>query len=56
MHPESDLPALTAIFATVVVAIMTAFLLIAAISPSISIDIPGISGCRGGQCGPGGGD
>ena len=55
MNPESDLPGLAAIFATVVAAILSAFLVIAAISPNVNIDIPGISGCSG-PCGPGGGD
>lgn len=51
MHTtESDMPALMAIFATIVGAIVVAFLMIAAISPNVNVDIPGISGCRGGQC------
>ena len=56
MNAESDLPLLTAIFAAVVAAIVVAFLVIAAISPNVSIDIPGVSGCRNGACGPGGAD
>ncbi len=55
MHThESDSPGLAAVFATLVAAIVTAFLVIAAISPNVNVDIPGVAGCRGGQCGPSG--
>ncbi len=40
--------------ATVTVAV-TILLLFAALSPQISVDIPGVSSCRNGACGFGGG-
>lgn len=44
------------LFASVVAAIVTAFLLIAAISPQIGVDIPGVRNCANGSCGGQGGD
>jgi hypothetical protein len=56
MDNESDLPGYAAIFTTVVTAIVAAFLVIAAVSPNVSVDLPGVSRCPNGLCPPGGGD
>ena len=42
--------------AAVVVTAVTILMAFAALSPEISIDIPGIDRCRGGSCFGGGGD
>ena len=49
------------LFASVLTAILTAFLLIAAISPQVNIEVPGVRNCNGASCvlfdgSPGGGD
>ncbi len=53
MTNDLEFPHLAALFATVVAAIVVAFLMIAAISPNISVDTPGVSKCRGTECGAG---
>ena len=42
------------ISAAVITVAMTVFLLLAALSPQISIDIPGVGRCRGPACASGG--
>ena len=49
-----EMPHPAVLFSSVVAAILTAFLLIAAISPQVNIDIPGVRGCNG-ACFDGGG-
>ncbi len=44
------------ISAAMVATAVTILLVFAALSPDISIDIPGVDGCRGGSCFSGGGD
>ena len=44
------------VISTAVVAVaVTVLLLFAALSPEITVDIPGVGRCRGEQCGGGGG-
>ena len=42
------------LFASVLAAIVTAFLLIAALSPQVGVDIPGVRRCDAIGCGSGG--
>jgi hypothetical protein len=42
------------LFSSILAALLTAFLLVAMISPQVNIDIPGVRGCKG-ACFDGGG-
>jgi hypothetical protein len=50
MTNSSDLRHPAVLFATVVAAIVTAFVLIAALSPQVGLDIPGFRNCSGAEC------
>ncbi len=53
---RSDFLFTTAVVSTAVVAVAVAILMLfAALSPEISLDIPGVSRCRGASCLSGGG-
>jgi len=58
MNSSLDIRHPAVLFASVLAAILTAFMLIAAISPQINVDIPGVRDCsRGTSCiRSGGGD
>jgi hypothetical protein len=59
MNPSTDIRHPAVLFASVLAAIITAFLFIAAISPQVNIEIPGVRNCNGASCaifGSGGGD
>ncbi len=59
MSPErsDQLFYVTVVSTACVTVAVTILLLFAALSPELSIDIPGVSGCRSGECfGGGGGD
>ena len=42
------------LFSSILAALLTAFLLVAMISPQVNIDVPGVRGCKG-ACFDGGG-
>ncbi len=55
-NERSDLLFFVTVVSTATVAVaVTILLLFAALSPNISVDIPGVSQCRSGACGFGGG-
>ncbi|HEV3363414.1 MAG TPA: hypothetical protein VG795_04620 [Acidimicrobiia bacterium] len=55
-HQRSDFMWRAGVVSTALVAVaMTVFLLLAALSPQITVDVPGVGRCRGPAC-AGGGD
>lgn len=54
-YERSDFMWRAGVVSTAVVAVaMTVFLLVAAFSPEISVDVPGVGRCRGPACASGG--